>query len=43
MASDGKIKVHVKNNRAAPDTFPNTPEGEEVFTITAERFEADQA
>ncbi len=34
------IKVHVKNNRWAPGSFPNTPEGEEVFTITRERFDA---
>ncbi len=33
------VKVHVKNNRWAPGSFPNTPEGEEVFTITRERFE----
>lgn len=33
------IKVHVKNNRWAEGSFPNTPEGEEVFTITQERFE----
>jgi phosphoglycerate dehydrogenase-like enzyme len=34
------LKVHVKNNRWAEGSFPNTPEGEEVFTITKERFEA---
>ncbi|MBI6630847.1 D-2-hydroxyacid dehydrogenase [Pontibaca salina] len=33
------MKVHVKNNRWAPGSFPNTPEGEEVFTITQERFD----
>ncbi len=33
-----KTKVHVKNNRWREGTFPNTPEGEAVFTITAERF-----
>jgi phosphoglycerate dehydrogenase-like enzyme len=33
------IKVHVKNNRCAKGSFPNTPEGEEVFTITKERFD----
>ena len=33
-----KIKVHVKNNRWAPGTFPNTPEGEKVFSITQERL-----
>lgn len=31
-------KVHIKNNHFGPDTFPNTAEGEEVFTITRERF-----
>jgi phosphoglycerate dehydrogenase-like enzyme len=29
----------VKNNRWAPGSFPNTPEGEEVFTITQERID----
>lgn len=33
------IKVHVKNNRWAEGSFPNTPEGEEVFTITRARFD----
>ncbi|MFT7532217.1 MAG: phosphoglycerate dehydrogenase-like enzyme [Gammaproteobacteria bacterium] len=32
-------KVHIKNNRFAADTFPNTAEGEEVFTITKERYD----
>lgn len=32
------IKVHVKNNRWAAGSFPNTPEGEEVFSITEERY-----
>lgn len=32
-------KVHIKNNRWAPGSFPNTPEGEEVFTITQARFD----
>ena len=32
------MKIHVKNNRWAPGSFPNTPEGEEVFTITQERI-----
>jgi phosphoglycerate dehydrogenase-like enzyme len=35
-----KTKIHVKNNRWREGTFPNTPEGEAVFTITQERFEA---
>ena len=34
------VKVHIKNNRWAEGSFPNTPEGEEVFTITQERFDA---
>ncbi len=34
------VKVHVKNNRWAEGSFPNTPEGEEVFTITRERFDS---
>ena len=36
-----KIKVHVKNNHASPETFPSTPESEPVFTTTQERW--DQA
>ena len=39
MCSD-KLRVHVKNNHASPDTFPPTKEGEAVFTITEERFQA---
>ncbi|HEX9770121.1 MAG TPA: D-2-hydroxyacid dehydrogenase [Kiloniellales bacterium] len=38
-----KVKVHIKNNHASPDTFPPTPEGEAVFTITRERYEAAAA
>ncbi len=34
-----KIKVHIKNNHYSSDTFPNTAEGEEVFTITRKRYE----
>ena len=37
------MRVHVKNNHASPDTFPPTPEGEAVFTITRERFDAAAA
>ena len=37
------MRVHVKNNHASPETFPPTPEGEAVFTITRERFEAAAA
>lgn len=33
-------KLHIKNNRWAAGSFPNTPEGEEVFTITRDRFNA---
>lgn len=35
-----KIRIHVKNNRWAPGSFPNTPKGQEVFTITDEHIEA---
>lgn len=35
-----KIKIHVKNNHGAPDTFPPTPEAEPVFTTTPERWQA---
>ena len=38
--SANSVKVHIKNNRWAEGSFPNTPEGEEVFTITQERFDA---
>lgn len=34
------MKIHVKNNRWKAGSFPNTPEGEEVFTITQERIDA---
>ena len=34
-----KTKIHIKNNRWAEGSFPNTPEGEEVFTITRDRFD----
>ena len=39
MCSD-KLRVHVKNNHASPETFPPTKEGETVFTITDARFQA---
>ena len=35
-----KVKVHVKNNHASPDSFPSTPESEPVFTTTRESWEA---
>jgi len=34
--SNNKFKIHIKNNRWKPGSFPNTPEGEKVFTITNE-------
>ena len=40
MTSPDKIKVHIKNNHHAAGIFPNTPAGEEVFTITRERYDA---
>lgn len=40
MTKEKKVKVHIKNNHASPDTFPPTIEGEAVFTITPERFRA---
>ena len=39
MDTGRAIKVHIKNNHASPETFPPTPEGEVVFTITRERYE----
>ena len=40
MTAPDPIRVHIKNNHASPDTFPPTPEGEAVFTITSERYQA---
>ena len=37
MAVEKKIRIHIKNNRWRAGSFPNTPEGEKVFTITEER------
>ena len=34
-----KIKIHIKNNRWKEGSFPNTPEGEEVFSITKDDIE----
>ena len=34
-----KFKIHIKNNKWAKGSFPNTPEGEKVFTITQKRFQ----
>lgn len=39
MDPDRRIKVHVKNNHASPETFPSTPESEPVFTTTRERWD----
>ena len=39
MARDHRVRVHIKNNHASPETFPPTLEGEEVFTITRARYE----
>lgn len=33
------IRIHIKNNRWKEGSFPNTPEGEKVFTITGERVD----
>ena len=33
-----KFKIHIKNNRWKKGSFPNTPEGEKVFTITNEHI-----
>lgn len=35
-----QVHVHVKNNRWREGRFPNTEEGEQVFSITRERYEA---
>jgi len=40
MTTPDPIRVHIKNNHASPDTFPPTPEGEAVFTITRERYQS---
>jgi len=34
-----KIKIHVKNNHWAPDSFPTDAEGEKAFTITSVHFD----
>ena len=39
MDTNRTVKVHIKNNHASPDTFPPTPEGEDVFTITRQRYQ----
>ena len=39
MTSNKKIRIHVKNNHWHPGSFPSTPEGEKVFTITKDHFD----
>jgi phosphoglycerate dehydrogenase-like enzyme len=39
LINNKKIRIHVKNNHWAPRSFPNTPEGEKVFTITKDHFD----
>ena len=36
--SEVKFKIHIKNNRWKEGSFPNTLEGEKVFTITKEHL-----
>jgi len=40
LVLDRKVKVHVKNNHASPDSFPSTPESEPVFTTTQDHWDA---
>lgn len=40
MSHEKRVKVHIKNNHASPDTFPPTVEGEAVFAITRARYDA---
>ena len=35
---NNKIKIHIKNNRWKEGSFPNTAEGEKVFSITDEHL-----
>jgi len=37
MNVEKNLRIHIKNNRWKKGSFPNTPEGEEVFTITEDR------
>ena len=39
MNNKEKTKIHIKNNRWKKGSFPNTPQGEEIFTITKEHFD----
>ena len=38
MTKNKKIRIHVKNNHWEAGSFPNTLEGEKVFTITQDHF-----
>jgi len=40
MTIEKNIKIHIKNNRWREGSFPNTSEGEEVFTITEEQVKS---
>ena len=37
--NDKKTRIHIKNNRWKQGSFPNTLQGEEIFTITKEHFD----
>ena len=39
VTSSNILKIHVKNNRWKKGSFPNTPEGEKVFSITNKDIE----
>jgi len=39
VTTNNILKIHVKNNRWKKGSFPNTPEGEKVFTITKKDIE----
>jgi len=39
VTSSNILKIHVKNNRWKKGSFPNTPEGEKVFSITSSDIE----
>ncbi len=43
MSDSRKTRVHIKNNHFSADTFPNTREGETVFTITRQKYEKSAA
>ena len=39
IKNNQKCKIHIKNNKWAKGSFPNTPEAEKIFTITEESFQ----